>query len=72
MSLLGRLFGVGNDRQLAATKYAGRESASDSAARGRRAGHRNGGAARAARAGRAWEDADREQDKRGIWYRPAR
>ena len=62
MSLLGRLFGGGNDRQLAATKYAGRESASDSAARGRRAGHRNGGAKRAARAGQAWEAADRDRE----------
>ena len=62
MSLLGRLFGGGNDRQLAATRYAGRESASDSAARSRRAGHRNSGAKRAARAGQAWEDADRDRE----------
>jgi hypothetical protein len=71
VSLLGRLFGGGNDRQLAATKYAGRESASDSAARGRRTSHRNSGANRAARKGQAWEDRDRKQDKRGTWYRPA-
>lgn len=39
MGLFSNLFG-GNDRQLAETKYAGRESASDRAARRRREGHR--------------------------------
>jgi hypothetical protein len=39
MGLFSSLFG-GNDRQLAETKYAGRESASDRAARRRREGHR--------------------------------
>jgi len=71
MGFLGNLFG-GNDRQLAETKYSGRESASQSAARARSAGHRNGGATRAARRGQSWEDSDRAQDKRGTWYRPAR
>jgi hypothetical protein len=39
MGLFSNLFGSG-DRQLAETKYAGRESASDRAARRRREGHR--------------------------------
>ncbi|MET7944262.1 hypothetical protein [Streptomyces sp. NPDC005302] len=30
------------------------------------------GARRAARAGQAWEDRDRAQERRGIWYRAAR
>lgn len=68
MGFLGDLFG-GNDRQLAETKYAGRESASDSAARSRRTSHRNGGATRAARAGQAWEDSDRDREtgRRTRW-----
>lgn len=37
----------------------------------RRAGHRRN-ATKAARAGQAWEDTDRAQDRRGTWYRPAR
>jgi hypothetical protein len=71
---MGRLSGLfgGNDRQLAETKYAGRESASQTAARARRNSHRNGGARRAARDGQAWEDRDRAQDNRGTWYRAAR
>ena len=52
----------GSDRTLAESSYSGRESASDSAARGRRAGHRSGGAKRAARAGQAWEAADRDRE----------
>lgn len=51
----------GNDRELAATKYAGRESASDRAARKeaeasarRRRSHHKSGADRAARKGQAW------------------
>ncbi|MEU6342198.1 hypothetical protein ABZ883_14800 [Streptomyces sp. NPDC046977] len=51
----------GRDAELAKTKYAGRESATDKAARERRTGHRNGGADRAARAGQAWTD--REFDR---------
>ncbi|WP_372352649.1 hypothetical protein [Streptomyces sp. KL116D] len=38
MSLLSRL--LGNDKQRAATQYAGRESATETAARKRREGHR--------------------------------
>lgn len=56
MGFLGRIFGGGNDRELAETKYAGRESASASAARSRRNGHKRSGATKAARAGQAWED----------------
>ncbi|MEU6279753.1 hypothetical protein [Streptomyces sp. NPDC047028] len=65
-------FSSGRDRHLAASKYAGRESASDQAARQRRASHRRSGARDAARAGQAWEDRDRAQDRKGRWYRPAR
>jgi hypothetical protein len=39
MGFLSNLFG-GNDRQLAETRYAGRESASAEASRKRREGHR--------------------------------
>jgi hypothetical protein len=69
MGFLDRI--LGNDHERAA-RYEGRESATQSAARARRDGHRNGGANRAARDGQAWEDADRGQDRRGTWYRPAR
>lgn len=62
----------GNDRELAATQYKGRESASDRAARRRRERHHSGSATRAAREGQAWEDRDRAQDRRGPWYRTAR
>ncbi|NED73355.1 hypothetical protein G3I51_13580 [Streptomyces sp. SID9944] len=68
MGFLDRL--LGNDQQRA-TQYAGRESASDRAARQRRTGHRRS-ATKAARQGQAWEDQDRAQDRKGIWYRPAR
>lgn len=57
---------IGNDRKMAASDYSGRESASDRKARketersaSRRAGHRTGGAQRAARQGQAWEDSTR-------------
>ncbi|MFH8336940.1 hypothetical protein [Streptomyces sp. AM6-12] len=70
MSLLDKLFG--NDHERAATQYAGRESATERATRQRRASHHRGGAQRAARAGQAWEDRDRTQDRRGRWYRAAR
>ncbi|MEU6597882.1 hypothetical protein [Streptomyces flaveolus] len=60
---------LGNDFERAA-KYEGRESASDRAARQRRQGHRRS-TGRAAAQGQAWEDRDRQQDKRGRWYRPA-
>lgn len=58
MSFLGRLFG--NDHQRAATKYAGRESASETAARKRRQGHRRSIAKAAAQAER-WEQQDRRR-----------
>lgn len=63
-----KLFGLigGNDRELAATKYAGRESASDRTARKetersarRRHRYHHGGADRSARKGQAWSDAQR-------------
>jgi hypothetical protein len=61
MAILGWLLG-GNDRELAATKYAGRQSATNRAA-GKAAKrtarnllrHHNGGAARAAATGQRWE-----------------
>jgi hypothetical protein len=61
----------GNDRKLAATKYAGRQSATDAAAEQRRRGHRRS-ISRTAAAGQAWEDRDRQQDRKGRWYKPAR
>ncbi|MDX3637834.1 hypothetical protein PV728_48210 [Streptomyces europaeiscabiei] len=47
----------GNDQQLAA------DLATQSKVQ------RSRGATRAARQGQAWEDADRNRDKRGGWYR---
>lgn len=70
MGFLDRL--LGNDRERAADRYAGRESATDRAARKRREKYHRKGVARAARQGQAWEDRDRAQDRRGGWYRPAR
>lgn len=70
MGLFSNLFGNG-DRQLAETKYAGRESASEQAGRRRREGHRRNLTA-TARQGQAWEDRDRQQERRGGWYRRAR
>jgi hypothetical protein len=64
MAFLDRLFG--NDHERAATQYAGRESASQAAARKRREGHRRN-ATRAARQGQAWEDRDRARDRKGGW-----
>jgi hypothetical protein len=66
MGLFGRL--LGNDQQRAATKYAGRESATQQAARGRRQGHRRS-ILGTARAGQAWEDQDRayERARRGPY-----
>jgi hypothetical protein len=66
---MGWLFG--NDRKLAETKYAGRKSATDAAAEQRRRGHRRS-IGRTAAAGQAWEDRDRQQDRKGRWYKPAR
>jgi hypothetical protein len=53
---------LGNDHERAKTQYKGRESASQAAARARRNGHRNRGAARAARAGQDWETQDRDRE----------
>lgn len=64
MSWLDRLFG--NDHERAATQYEGRESASESAGRKRREGHRRGGATKAARRGQAWEDRDRLDEHYGY------
>lgn len=58
MGLLNRL--LGNDHQRAATKYTGRESASTTAARKRREGHRRN-IAKAAAQGDAWEQRDRRR-----------
>ncbi|MFE9448320.1 hypothetical protein [Streptomyces sp. NPDC006739] len=66
MSFLDKVFG--NDRQRAATQYAGQESASEQAARQRRTGHRRS-IRGAADAGEAWEQADRARDRRGGWRR---
>jgi hypothetical protein len=70
MGFLDKLFG--NDRERAATKYAGRESASDSAAQARRKSYWAKGVPKAAAKGQAWEDRDRTQDQRGGWYKAAR
>ena len=63
MGFLDRLFG--NDRERAATQYAGHESASEKAARKRREGHRRN-TSKAARQGQAWEDRDRARDGRAT------
>jgi hypothetical protein len=62
----------GNDHELAATQYAGRESATERAARIRREKHRSGSAAKAARRGQKWDVKDRQQDRKGPWYQAAR
>lgn len=59
MSFLNWLI-PGNDTQLA-EDYATK----------RRAGHRRN-TTKTARAGQAWEDRDRQQDRKGRWYRAAR
>ncbi|SES03822.1 hypothetical protein [Streptomyces qinglanensis] len=55
-----------SDRELADTKYSGKQSASDRASARRRADHRKpgGGADRALRAGQDWDDAQRHADIR--------
>ena len=63
MGLLSNLFG-GNDRQLAETKYADRESATDRAARQRREGHRRS-IGKAIAKGEKWERKDRALDRKG-------
>jgi hypothetical protein len=56
---------LGDDHERAATKYAGRESATDRAARKRREGHRRSGAVQAAAQGQAWEDREHQRLRRG-------
>ncbi|MBT2492356.1 hypothetical protein J7E96_28370 [Streptomyces sp. ISL-96] len=56
----------GNDRKLAATRYAGRESATDRAAAKRQAKARarqQAGVREAARAGEAWEQKERRRTR---------
>jgi len=65
MGFLDRVFG--NDHERAAARP-GRESASDTAARKRRQNYRKN-VTKTARRGQAWEDADRQQDRKGGWYR---
>jgi len=62
-----RLFSS-DDRALAARKYSGRESATDTASRQRRQGHRRAATA-TARQGQAWEDADRARETSRNWWR---
>jgi hypothetical protein len=61
------LFSRRSDRELAETKYAGRESASDRASRRRRENHRNKGAQQAADQGQAWDDRDRKRRGTSFW-----
>lgn len=63
MGLLDRL--LARDRNLADTRYAGRESASETAARKRRAKYHSGSATKAARRGQKWEDTDRRRERYG-------
>ncbi|GGV68920.1 hypothetical protein GCM10010294_25150 [Streptomyces griseoloalbus] len=60
MGFLDRL--LGNDHQRAAEKYAGRESASEKAARKRRESHRRS-IAKTARQAEAWEQAERRRTR---------
>lgn len=62
MGFLDRI--LPDDRKAAATKYEGRESATDRAARKRLQRHHRTGAGQAAARGQAWEDADRKREKR--------
>ncbi|MEU3507652.1 hypothetical protein ABZ733_06950 [Streptomyces longwoodensis] len=56
---------LGNDRERAASpRYAGRESATDRAARKRREGHHRRGADRAAAKGQAWEEREHQRLRR--------
>ncbi len=68
MGFLDRL--LGNDQQRAATRYAGRESATQQATRQRRTSHRRS-ILGTARQGQAWEDQDRadERQRRGRYAR---
>lgn len=62
MGLFDRLLGNDHDR---ASRYEGRESASETAARKRHERYWRSGVAKAAREGQAWEDADRASERRG-------
>lgn len=67
------LFGLfGNDKAMAATTYTGQPSASETAARKRRARYKASAKA-TSRAGQAWEDAEFERldgrGRRGRWGR---
>jgi hypothetical protein len=74
MGALSWLFG-GNDHQLAADQYEGRESASSRAARRDRAprsntfGKPDRNNTAAARRGQAWDDADRQRTGTTGWFR---
>jgi hypothetical protein len=74
MGALSWLFG-GNDRELAETQYADRESASNRAARRDRAprsstfGKPDRTSRDAARRGQAWEDTDRARHSGTGWFR---
>ncbi|MCM1972302.1 hypothetical protein [Streptomyces sp. G1] len=61
MGFLDRI--LGDDQQRAA-RFEGRESASETAARKRREGHRRSIAKTAAK-GQAWEERDRKRERRG-------
>lgn len=67
MSLFSWLVG-GNDRELAATRYAGRESASARAARKRRAKYHRS-VTKTDRKGQAWVDKGRSKEVGTDWYR---
>jgi hypothetical protein len=67
MGALSWLFG-GNDHELAATRYAGRESASDRAA-SKTFGKPDRTSRDAARRGQAWEDTDRARHGGTSWFR---
>lgn len=54
---------IGNDREMAATTYSDRKSASQEASDKRRARHR-ANATTTYRKGQAWEDAERERQDR--------
>lgn len=56
-----RSLAPGNDHELAATRYAGRPSASDRSARRRRESYHSKGIARSEKAARKWEAADRRR-----------
>jgi hypothetical protein len=74
MGRLSWLFG-GNDHQLAADRYAGRESATDRAARrGRTSRSKTFGkpsrtARDADRQGQAWENGERQRHSGTAWWR---